>query len=218
MYTRGKIISVKLLSLDSLEYYRHFVPASGSIVFDVGGELGVETEQLAKMVGTEGEVYCFECFPAHINGLKKLVDKYQQIKLIEKACWNCKDKLTFFVGSTPGSNTAVPEATGQRGQSLADFAQGSISVEAETLDYFWKTNAGGRPVDFLKMDIEGAEYEALEGAKELLKQTNKIIVAAYHIREGIRTAPKVSQMLEEVGFHVRTDENFHVYGVRKISR
>ena len=117
------------------------------------------------------------------------------------------------MGNTPGSNTAVPDAKGQRGQNLADTSN-MLVVQAQPLDVLWQQLHGGKTVDFLKMDIEGAEYEALEGATAMLAATRYAVIAAYHIRDGITTAARVDTMLKASGFKTRIDENFHVYAWR----
>jgi FkbM family methyltransferase len=213
-YTRGKFFPVKSLAVESLEYFRHFVPKTGGIVFDVGGELGFETEQFSKIVGDNGKVYVFECFPDHIEQLKRIAQRRKNVVVVESACWSSKDELTFYQGLTPGSNTAIAEARGQVGQELADFKSNKFVVKADTLDSLWEVLTGRSRIDFLKMDIEGAEYEALEGAKELLSMTKKVVIAAYHVRDGKPTAEKVKHMLRLSGFNVRIDENLHVYGTR----
>lgn len=214
-YTRGHTFPVKEPRVWVLEYFRHFVPDAGDLVFDVGGELGYETTQFSRMVGPSGKVVVFECFPSHIERLKSIASTRPNIEIIERACWNQPALLEFHVGNTPGSNTAVPDAQGQHGQALANRAKGVISVQADTLDSLWETHAQRRPVDFLKMDIEGAEYEALDGAKELLKSARRVVIAAYHIRDGKRTADRVAQQLAAAGFNPRIDENFHVYATRR---
>ena len=215
MYTRGINVPVNTFSLAALEYFRHFVPDKGATVFDVGGELGLEAQQLSVIVGDQGRVFTFECFPKHLETLGELAKKHPNITVIDKACWNKPETLTFYEGLTDGSGSAIAEVKGQRGQQLANTEKKGFDVEAETLDVLWRKYADEKPIDFLKMDIEGAEYEALEGAKVLLKKTKKIVVAAYHIRDGVRTADKVSEALKAAGFNVRIDENDHVYGIRK---
>lgn len=64
------------------------------------------------------------------------------------------------------------------------------------------------------MDIEGAEYEALEGATAMLAATRFAVIAAYHIRDGVTTAARVATMLKASGCKTRVDENFHVYAQR----
>lgn len=213
--TRGVTVPVNSFSLSAIEYFRHFVPDRGGVVFDVGGELGLEARQFSGIVGDEGKVYTFECLPTHLESLNEIAKERLNLEVINKACWNKKDTLTFFEGNTPGSGTAVPDAKGQRGQDLANTEGREIKVEADTLDCLWQLHADGCQIDFLKMDIEGAEYEALEGATGLLEKTNKVVIAAYHLRDWVRTADKVAVMLKESGFQVRIDENDHVYGWRQ---
>jgi FkbM family methyltransferase len=213
-FSRGKLFPVKSASVHELEYFRHFVPKTGGIVFDVGGELGHETEQFSRMVGSKGRVYAFECFPAHVEHLKRIAERRSNVVVVDRACWNTSTELSFFQGHTPGSNTAVPETRGQVGQELANTESEKFIVQADTLDSLWEELTGRAEIDFLKMDIEGAEYEALEGARELLKMTRRAVIAAYHVREGKPTAERVKNMLELSGFRVRIDENLHVYGRR----
>ena len=211
VYTRGRTIPVRGPALWTLEYYRQYVPLKGAIVFDVGGELGYETEQFSELVGSKGRVYTFECMPSHVAHLKSIAEKRKNVTVIESACWNTKTTLEFSVGKTPGSGTAVPEAKGQQGQSLADAHQPPIVVSANTLDSLWQEYANKTQIDFLKMDIEGAEYEAIEGGKKALEYTKVAVIAAYHIRDGVRTADRVAAQMANLGFKVRIDENHHVY-------
>lgn len=211
--SRGRTFRVVEPRLWTLEYFRHFVPAADAVVFDVGGELGFETAQFAELVGSGGKVMVFECMPDHVERLKRLAEKYPQIEVVNRACWNSETQLKFFLGNTPGSNTAVPDAKGQRGQNLADTSN-MLVVQAQPLDVLWQQLHGGKTVDFLKMDIEGAEYEALEGATAMLAATRYAVIAAYHIRDGITTAARVDTMLKASGFKTRIDENFHVYAWR----
>ena len=214
MFTRGVNIPVKEPKLSAVEYYRHFIPSRGGIVFDVGGERGLEARQCSKIVGVTGSVYTFECFPEHIETLNALSNELGNVKVVERACWNETTDLTFFVGNTPGSNTAVSDVKGQFNQNLANQTSEELVVKADTLDNLWAEYTNSSTIDFLKMDIEGAEYEALEGGKKMLASTRCVVIAAYHIRDGIPTAGRVADMLSELGFIVRVDENYHVYGTR----
>lgn len=211
--TRGQVFAVREPGTVVMEYFRHFITRPGDVVFDVGGEFGHETEQFAHLVGPTGKVLVFECLPDHVTHLKALAARFPAVRIIDTACWNRPGPLEFFVGNTPGSNTAIADAKGQHGQALAKSDGAILKVQADTLDNLWRQHHGG-PVDFLKMDIEGAEYEALDGAHEMLAHTRQAVIAAYHIRDGVPTAAQVEQKLRAAGFRVRTDENLHVYAWR----
>ena len=214
MYTRGVSIPVKMPKLSAVDYYRHSIPSKGGIVFDVGGERGLEARQFSKIVGETGSVYTFECFPQHIGTLNSLAKKLGNLIVVERACWNKKTDLTFFTGATLGSSTAIPDVKGQMDQNLAKKTSDKLIVKADTLDNLWDEYTNSSVIDFLKMDIEGAEYEAIEGGKKMLAATRCVVIAAYHIRDGFATAGKVALMLSDLGFEVKVDENYHVYGRR----
>lgn len=210
---RGRWIPIARPGLQALEYYRCYVPRDGDVVYDVGGELGLETEQFALLTGPAGRVHVFECNPDHSAGLEALSRLHPQVVLHAVACWNATSTLRFFPGRTPGSGTLVEDVTGQHGQDLSDPDREPIQVPALPMDRVWEAN-GRHRVDFLKMDIEGAEIEALEGAPELLRHTRHAAIADYHRREGAITAPRVRVLLEQAGLRTRIDANLHVYGWR----
>ena len=212
--SRGQVFPVAAPHLVALEYFRHFVPRKGDTIFDVGGELGFETRQFSRLVGSSGKVFVFECLPGHLRALEAIAARLRNVQVVARACWNTATELEFFVGNTPGSNTAVPEAKGQHGQSLAKRDGDVLKVKAERLDDLWAVLHACGQVDFLKMDIEGAEYEALEGAAEMLKHTRYAVIAAYHMRDGVPTAARVDRILTASGFVTRVDENNHVYAWR----
>ena len=102
----------------------------------------------------------------------------------------------------------------------------SYPVEAVTFDALC-TEHGIERIDFLKMNIEGAERMALPGCREALRRTRFVCVAAHDFRaargegEEFRTLEFVRQFLGEAGFQLITrDEDpryyvpYHVHGFR----
>ena len=56
------------------------------------------------------------------------------------------------------------------------------------------------PVDLLKLNIEGAEWEALEGARDRLKNVREMIIEYHHLPGLPRTLHRILGLLDEVGF------------------
>lgn len=197
------------------EYFRYFLVERDEVVIDVGGELGKETLEFSEMVGEKGKVYVFECFPPHIEHLTKITSCLPQVEIVPRACWNEAKTITLFKGITPGSNTVVSNVTGQKRQPLANLDAERFDVQAGTLDDFWKENINQVQIGFLKMDIEGAEIEALLGASEMLKLTQRAVIASYHHRDDQVTAERVCEILKTAGFpNLVRDANNHVYAWR----
>jgi hypothetical protein len=87
------------------------------------------------------------------------------VKVIESAIGNKKGKTLFKLGDN--------NSTGRIDK------QGEIEVDAISLDTFIKNNPGP---DFIKIDIEGNEYDALLGAEKLIKKHNPFIFLSTHSR------------------------------------
>ena len=73
------------------------------------------------------------------------------------------------------------------------FAKGKqIEVTARTLDSL----LGGKPTDYVKYDVEGAEYEALLGSAETIRMHSpRLLVSAYHRSEDLFALPLLLRQL-----------------------
>jgi hypothetical protein len=75
-------------------------------------------------------------------------------------------------------------------------------VEVTTIDRICG-ELGLKGVDFMMMDIEGAELMALRGAR----RTRKVVVGAYHRVGGKPTWPRVKRFLKKMGFRTVVTED-----------
>ena len=91
-----------------------------------------------------------------------------------------------------------------------------IEVPAVTLDAEL-SRLGFGDVDFVKMDVEGSEIEALKGCDRILKNGNvKLSIASYHVVGGQETAESVEEILMSLGYSTKTEFPQHkiTYGQR----
>lgn len=108
------------------------------------------------------------------------------------AAWNRAENMVFRTHGAIGSLKETGEHLG-----ALHFAE---TVPALPLDE-WNERAGRQPVDLIKMDIEGAEIEALEGMRETLARFRPVLlVQAYHLRGGIRTYERCESFLRSLGY------------------
>ncbi len=160
---------------------------AGSIVIDAGGHLGESTNHALKM-GAE-LVVAIEPDPLNAEAFRRnLADpiKAGRVKLIEKALWDSEGTLTLHRHETSAQTTAA----------LGSAHGAEISVPMTTLDRIVQELNLER-VDFIKMDIEGAEQPALRGAVQTLKQNRPILaIGSYHKRDDLDGIPRIVQGAE----------------------
>ncbi|MCL4365000.1 MAG: FkbM family methyltransferase [Candidatus Marsarchaeota archaeon] len=191
---------------ENVDYLRHYDLKQGDVVIDAGGYKGTFAVYAAKAVGESGRVIVFEPDSENYKMLQKNIELNGLINvtLIHKALWGETDRLLFNDKHTAGSS----------------FFGGSFNtreIDAVSLDEELKKLAVTR-VDFIKMDIEGSEIQALNGAKRTLTENDaNMAIASYHIIDGKRTSTKVEEILRDLGYIASTEVPQHpiTYGVKK---
>jgi FkbM family methyltransferase len=151
----------------------------GMVVIDAGAHVGYFTLIAARQVGPEGKVYAFEPEPQTYALLLKNIELngYRNIVAMQKAVSGKRASALLFLG-TP--DTGTHSLYNQRGTPCA-----SIILETTSLDDFAEAQVWPR-VDLIKLDIEGAEWDALDGAKRLLNRNP-------HVKLILEFAPSVLQ-------------------------
>jgi len=179
--------------------YKH-KPQPGDTVVEGGGFPGDFTIYASRKVGANGHVYVFEPNPINFSHLKRHVEAFdcKNVTLIPKGLWShdCEKKMT-----------------GRGVESHLEDA-GTIAVKLASIDSEMERR-GVTKVDFIKMDIEGAEPEALQGAVKILGSNSaKLAIASYHDFEGHETRSGIEKMLTPLGYKFVVDfpERQNIYG------
>jgi FkbM family methyltransferase len=140
----------------------------GDVFLDVGANVGFFSLLAARRVGESGEVHSFEPLPELASLLRRTVaaNRLHNLHVVEAA-----------VGERPGTaemavmkDSAYSHLIGGAAEVESDHGSWRpVSVATVSLDEYLD-RAVRRPVRLIKMDIEGAEIEALDGARRLLSQ------------------------------------------------
>ena len=129
----------------------------GQVVVDVGANIGLYSAFAAKRIGPGGRVFSFEPNPDVFARLQANAAG-PNIRLLPSA-----------VGPQSGSVGLCLNADTAKSSVMRHDAVGPVTeVPCITLDAFLRENLGSRRVDFLKIDVEGFDYDVLAGARECL--------------------------------------------------
>ncbi len=132
----------------------------GQVVLDIGANIGYYTLIIARQVGDAGHVFAFEPDPTNFGVLKKNVEinGYTNVTLVQKAVSNTTGRLNLYVRDDHyGDHRIYDPGDGRQ----------AVRVDVIRLDDFFADDP--RRIDFIKMDIQGAEKGAVEGMTALLK-------------------------------------------------
>lgn len=137
----------------------------GDTILDIGAHIGYYTLIAANLVGRKGKVYAFEPDPKNFKLLEKNVkeNKYKNVILVNKAVTRSNGKIKLFLSK---------ENTGDHRIYSSDDQRENISIESIYLDDFFKNQ--NIKINLIKMDIQGAELEALKGGVKTLKKNPNV--------------------------------------------
>ena len=158
-------------------------------MIDGGGWVGDTALYLAHLVGESGHVFTFEFSPENLDILQRNrtlnPSLAKRITVVDEALWDRSGETLRFRPEGPSTTL---------GRSAAEALDLS-TVTTVALDDFVSARGLAR-VDFIKLDVEGAELRALRGAERTLARFRPTLaISAYHREEDLATIPQYLQSL-----------------------
>lgn len=158
---------------------------SGWVVYDVGAHVGFYTLIFSILVESTGSVFAFEPSPGNVALLRR------HMKLNQ-----CANVTLYQAAVTDYCGTArFDDARSSYTRQLN--SQGGLEVRTLTLDSV--LDEGVAPPHCIKMDIEGAEYQALQGSRRLLSVHRPIVFLATH---GPDVHRHCCDLLQDLGYRL----------------
>jgi FkbM family methyltransferase len=188
-------------------YDKYYQIQKGDIVVDAGAHIGLTVIWFAKAVGNNGKVVAIEPEQNNLRDLRKNLKRagLNNVIVVDKALWSSKKKMILYFNPTHDAHSIVIN------QRKADDSGKQNEIEANTLDNILKEIKIDK-VDFIKMNIEGAEIEALKGAEQTLKDNAlNIAIEAHHEVEGEPTYKTIIPWLKNAQFETTLWNNWVVY-------
>ena len=192
-----------------------YLPREGDTIVDVGAGTGWETLLFSRSVGISGRVISIEAHPRVFRCLSKMraENRLENVTLVQAAVADQEREVQLSDSPEHEANSIIGLVSG-------------IRVACTTLDYIFRSLELSR-VDFLKMNIEGAERLALSGMGEMVRKTKNVCIACHDFLadEGgpdeLRTKADVIAFLKQNGFVVSLRESEgdflrnYVYGLNE---
>lgn len=156
---------------------------NGDYVVDAGGCWGDTALYFAYKSGPHGRVAVFEFLPDNLSIFRRNLEMNpklaERITLYEQPVWSQSGRELFVISNGPGtrvvSQTSDPNANKVKTFKIDDLVSSSEFPR----------------IDLIKMDIEGAELEALKGSESVLRQFKpKLAITVYHDFKDFWTIPK----------------------------
>ena len=144
---------------------------------DCGSYDGQSALDYMKFIGEECRVYAFEPDKENFQNLTRRMQERPDVICLNKGCYSSEKMLSFC-------------SAGDMSSCLQE--DGTECVEVTTID----RAVGDEKVAFIKMDVEGAELEALKGAEGVIARDMPVLaISAYHRQEDLITLlPYISSL------------------------
>lgn len=173
----------------------------GDVIAEMGAFRGYYTLYLSQKVGAKGRVIAIEPIPENVEYLQKNIEvnEIKNVTIVPKGVWNENDKKVF-----------------QRKSS--DFQSGSIdisyqnqeeqAIEVNTLDKILSDHQVST-LDFMLIQLNGAEYEALEGLSK--SKPKHLAIAARYNKDEKDIAEEIQELLTQRGYKTDSLQKKFVY-------
>jgi FkbM family methyltransferase len=154
----------------------------GDTVVDCGAHIGIFTAHALqrgarRVIAIEPDAANLECLRRNVaEGIAS-----GRVTVVPMAVWNEETTLEFTISDSSSARHSAIIKTGSR----------TVRVAAARLDTILRQHNAGR-VSYLKMDIEGAERQALEGARGMLASSRpRVMLESYHLPDDPAVLPAI---------------------------
>ncbi len=178
VYPQG-IYGHHLYGVTGFQYFDFFKPKKNEVFIDCGCLNGNTSLEFVKWCNNDYKsIVAFEPNQEMIDSCKSMFSRelFHDVELVTKGVWSSEDKLSFF----------VTEGVFMGGSRIKE--SGNRVIETTSIDNV----LNGKEATFIKMDIEGSEYEGLIGAEKTIKSFSpRLALSIYHKPEDIIEIPYI---------------------------
>jgi FkbM family methyltransferase len=169
----------------------------GDVVFDIGANIGFYAKILSPLAGPAGRVHCFEPDTINFKHLVKATKNLPNVILNHNAIGPKTESIKIYTSKdlNVDHRTYKPEEYDQE-----------IDIDAVSIDDYVK-GLDDKKVDFIKMDIQGFEMQAIKGMLNTLRGNPSIKMISefwpYGLRKSGSSLIEYFNYLRELGFNIQ---------------
>lgn len=176
------------------EMYKFKASRPNPNIIDCGANLGMSVIYFKELY-PEASIIAFEADDYIFGFLEKNIKSfgYKDVQLINKAVWHCDDTQSFIVEGGAGGRIENETINGKYKK-----------VQTTSLKKFLK----GRKIDFLKIDIEGAEYEVIKDCEDELKNIDFLFIEYHSMANKEQNLHNILEIVQNAGFKYHIKEAY----------
>lgn len=172
------------------------------VVFDIGAYIGLFSLYASKKIGPGGKIFAFEpnsesfkilCLNLQLNNITNVIPL--------NIALDSEDGFSYL--NIQGNESSIKKDDKNSGAEI------KVIIEINTIDTIIKKFCINK-LNFVKMDIEGAEIEVLRTANTLFILKPSFAIASYHIVNGSKTYSAVEKEFEKRGYFYVTGYSKHL--------
>lgn len=168
----------------------------GDAFWDIGCNVGFMTVLGSLLVGKNGAVYSFDPVPNHTKLSEQNVrdNHFDHAKIFQMAISDKAGRARFAIAEIPAQSTLTEAGMTREGSTIIDVRTASVDglIQEEGL----------RPPNVVKIDVEGAEVDVLNGMTQTLRNHRPIIILDTHGEH-----MKCARILLDAGYFVATSDH-----------
>lgn len=158
------------------QYLMYGTPDDDDVIFDCGAASGDTVAKFLPYI-SRGTIYAFEPGDEAFAALSRKYATDSRIVPVKKGCFRYDGEIGFVDAGNSGSGYVHENAV--------------LKIEVVSIDSFVRSEGISR-LDWIKMDIEGAEFDALIGAEETIRRFKpKLAISIYHRPEDMIEIPRL---------------------------
>jgi FkbM family methyltransferase len=204
-YCRLNKDDFKLMALHEDEILDQFDPKPGETVVDVGAHIGLYSLIAAKRVGPSGRVIAIEPDPENCNLLQRNIElnKLSNVTILERAAFSSNSKLKLYLPGKERGFTKLSTVMANRA-----VTENFLEIDATTLDHLMLMQ-GITQINWIKIDVEGAELEVLKGATLTLAVSKDIsLLIEVHNVNNMDLHSAIIKYLQPYEFYIEFERRY----------